>query len=259
MNTSGVVAATWAKSWMTGARIYPDADRLAQAAAEHVVTLAGQAIARQGRFSVALSGGSTPRPLYARLATEDFAPQTDWSNVHVFWGDERCVPPEHPDSNYGMARQSLLDHVPIPAHNVHRIHGELEPAEAALEYERVLRTFFASSTQESGTTFDLVLLGLGTDGHTASLFPRTDPLHEQKRWVAAHYADAVGVWRVTLTPPAINAAANVTFLVSGADKAQTLQQMLGGPYEPDLLPAQIIKPSSGCLLWLLDAAAAALL
>jgi 6-phosphogluconolactonase len=158
-----------------------------------------------------------------------------------------------------MARQILLDHLPIPAHNVHPIRGELEPGQTALQYERILRTFFASSTQESGTTFDLVLLGLGTDGHTASLFPRTDPLHEQKRWVAAHYTDAVGVWRVTLTPPAINAATHVTFLVSGTDKAQTLQHVLAGPYQPDLLPAQIIRPLSSRLLWLLDAAAGALL
>lgn len=244
---------------MTAVETYPDAESLAQAGAEHFVTLAQAAIAARGCFAVALSGGSTPRGLYARLATEELAAQVDWSCVYVFWGDERCVPPDHHDSNYLMARQTLLDHLPVPPENVHRIRGELEPEEAAAEYERTLRTFFFLPSEKPIPRFDLVLLGMGDDGHTASLFPGSAALHERRRWVATQYVGKLQVWRVTLTPIIINAAAHVTFLVSGAGKAERLHQVLTGPYQPDLLPAQIIKPDGGRLLWLVDAAAAALL
>jgi len=240
-------------------RLYPDTESLARAAAEHFVSLAGQAVASEGRFTVALSGGSTPRPTYAQLATSELSAQVDWPGVHVFWGDERCVPPDHLDSNYNMARQTLLDHVPIPAQNIHRIRGELEPEEAAVEYELALREFFSPAPENPAATFDLVLLGMGADGHTASLFPSAALLEEQTRWVVAHYVDKARAWRVTLTPTAINAATQVTFIVSGAGKAETMRRVLGGPHQPDLLPAQIIRPAMGCLLWLVDAAAAALI
>lgn len=240
---------------MESIRTSSNADSLARAAVEHIVTLATETIATREQFSVALSGGSTPRTTYALLATEEFAGLVDWSRIHVFWGDERCVPPDHPDSNYRMAREILLDHVPIPAGNVHRIRGEINPKEAAADYERTLRSFFAQQRQ----SFDLFLLGLGGDGHTASLFPGTAALREQERWVVSYYANKVGAWRVTLTPVAINAAAHVTFIVSGAGKAERLRQVLSGPHQPDALPAQIVRPDGNRLLWLVDEAAGALL
>jgi 6-phosphogluconolactonase len=248
---------------MVEIRTYPDAASLAWAAAEHFVTLAVEAIAARGQFAVALSGGSTPRATYALLASDEFAARVDWSRVHVFWGDERCVPPDHPDSNYQMAREALLDHVPLPARNVHRIRGEINPKEAAADYEHMLRSFFARNPRgkvarddEPIPRFDLVLLGMGEDGHTASLFPATAALHEQTRWVVAYYVDKLSAWRVTLTPVAINAAAHVTFVVFGAAKAERLREVLAKPYQPDALPAQIVRPANGHLLWLADAGAA---
>jgi 6-phosphogluconolactonase len=246
--------------------ICPDATSLARAAADYFVTLASEAIATQGRFAVALAGGSTPKVTYALLATDAISERVDWSHVHIFWGDERCVPPDHPDSNYRMAREAWLDHVPLPAGNVHRMRGELEPGQAASEYEETLRVFFSLSSEE-GTgndtlpvaRFDLVLLGMGDDAHTASLFPGTAAIDEQTRWVMAHLVEKLHTWRITLTPAAINAAANVIFVVSGSGKAGRLQRVLTGPYQPDVLPAQIVKPDNGRLRWLVDSAAAALL
>lgn len=240
--------------------VYRDAERLARAAAEHFASLAAEAIAGQGRFAVALAGGSTPRATYRLLAGDEFASRVDWTRVHVFWGDERPVAPEHPDSNYRMAREALLDHVPLPAENVHRMRGELEPAQAAADYEQALRVFFASpaTDQEAKTTarFDLILLGMGDDGHTASLFPGTAAITEQTRWVIAHLVEKLDTWRITLTPAVINAAANVTFIVSGSIKAERLRQVLTGPYQPEVLPAQIVDPGRGRLRWLVDEAAA---
>ena len=236
-------------------RVYPDASHLAGAAAAHFVEHAAAAIETRGRFAVALSGGSTPRATYALLASPEFAGRIDWPRVHVFWGDERCVPPDHPDSNYSMARETLLDHVPIPVENVHRVRGEIDPARAADEYERTLRDFFA--TRPGETEFDLILLGMGGDGHTASLFPGTAAIHEDTRRVVAHFVGQLNAWRVTLTPIAINAAAQVTFLVAGAGKAQRLREVLTGPFQPGRLPSQIVHPTGGRLLWLLDAPAAA--
>jgi 6-phosphogluconolactonase len=155
---------------------------------------------------VALAGGSTPRAAYALLATEEFAARVDWSRVHVLWGDERCVPPDDPDSNYRMAREALLDKIPIPTENVHRIRGELPPDEAAAAYQAELEAVLGA-----GGRFDLVLLGMGVDGHTASLFPGTAALHEGERWVVAAFVDKLSAWRVTLTPVVLNAAAQVTF------------------------------------------------
>ena len=240
-------------------RIYPDTEHLAHAAAEHLVTVAVSSIDDHGSFSVALSGGSTPRPAYEQVATMELASQLDWSHIHVFWGDERCVAAHHPDSNYGMAREALLDHIPIPTRNVHRVLGELAPAEAASRYEETLRHFFSPEQEGEAVTFDLVLLGMGTDGHTASLFPRSELLAEKSRWVASDQVGETAGWRITLTPPAINAARQVTFLVSGRAKAKTVQQVLRGARQPRLLPAQIVRPKSGNLTWLLDSAAASLL
>jgi 6-phosphogluconolactonase len=240
---------------MSVIRISPDTPHLAQAAAEYVVEVAQSAIAGQKRFSIALSGGSTPRDLYRLLASSAFAKRLEWDNVHIFWGDERCVPPDHPDSNYSMAKETLLNPVKLPPTNVHRMKGEAQPAFAAVEYERVLKRFFG----EQEPNFDLVLLGMGDDGHTASLFPGTAAVHESKRWVVENYVAPKNMWRITLTPVAINAAAHVAFLIAGSGKARRLKQTLGGAYTPDELPAQLIRPRQGELMWFLDAAAAALL
>ena len=172
----------------------------------------------------------------------------------MFWGDERCVPPNHVDSCYRMAREKLLDHVPIPAENIHRMQGEIRPDEAAVRYEDTLRNFFGNDSLYP--RFDLILLGMGDDGHTASLFPGTNAVLEEKRWVIENYVPAKQMWRITLTKTAINAAANVSFLVSGSGKAQRLQQVIQGDYNQDLLPAQLIQPQNGTLTWFVDQDAA---
>jgi len=229
-----------------------------QAAAEKIVRLGAEAIEENEIFTVALSGGSTPRPLYVLLATGMFAKPFDWSRVHLFWGDERCVPPGDPRSNYRMVREALLDAVPIPPPNIHRIRGEEDPKVAAAAYERELRAFFGSNGADGPPRmgFDLVLLGLGDNGHTASLFPELPAATEQVRWVMAQFVEVVSMWRITLTPVVINAAKNVAFVVSGSEKAQRLRDVLEGPFQPELLPAQMIKPAHGRLLWLVDDAAA---
>ena len=194
---------------------------------------------------MALAGGSTPRSMYAQLAAAPFASMVEWSKVQVLWGDERCVPPDDKASNYRMAREALLDHVPVAAANVHRIRGEDDPNEAAAAYEREMQRM------------DLVLLGLGEDGHTASLFPGAVAAHDDPRRVIAVRAPVVPAWRVTLTPVVINAATEVAFLVAGAAKAGVVQRVLEGPRRPHKLPAQLIAPASGRVAWFLDAAAAA--
>ena len=237
--------------------IYADREGLIRTEAERIMTLARDAIDARGRFSLALSGGSTPSPLYALLATPPFASRIDWSRVHVFWGDERCVPPEHPESNYRMAREALLGSVPIPSGNVHRMAGEDEPDVAARAYEQTLRTYFGVPHGLPERSFDLVLLGMGDDGHTASLFPGTTPVIEQQRWVlASHVTTARDTWRITLTPVVLNAAAQVTFIVAGANKADRVWEVIEGPPRSPLLPAQLIHPSHGALQWMVDAEAA---
>jgi 6-phosphogluconolactonase len=229
-----------------------DAASLAQVAADEFIHLARASLRPGNRFAVALAGGSTPQRMYARLARAEL----DWEGVHFFWGDERCVSPDHSDSNYRMAQEALLSHIPIPALNIHRIHGEHPAEEAAREYEEQTRLFFGGKVAR----FDLFLLGLGADGHTASLFPGTPALRETAHWVVAVKHDVPPpplVDRVTLTIPVINASANVLFLVSGADKAERLVQVLHGPFQPELLPAQSVKPVNGAVRWLVDQAAAA--
>jgi 6-phosphogluconolactonase len=233
---------------------YDTIEQLVDAAAEQVVEVAGHALSERGNFSLVLSGGSTPRPLYERLAGTPYRSRIDWSRTHLFWGDERCVPPTHQDSNYLMAKTALIDHVSIPEKNIHRIQGELGAEAAAEGYEQALRSFFKTRRLPE---FDLVLLGMGDDGHTASLFPGTAPIHEEQRWVAGHFVGKLDAWRVTLTPPALNAAGRVIFLVAGGGKAARLHQVLEGPYQPDHLPSQVIQPEVGQMLWLVDRSAAA--
>lgn len=227
-----------------------------RAAAERIVSCASAAIAARGRFSWVLSGGNTPQRLYMLLATADYASRIDWARVHFFWGDERCVPPDHPDSNYRMARESLFDVVKPPAENVHRMHGERDPAEAADAYAAVLREFFGLPGGVA-PHFDLILLGMGDDGHTASLFPGSAALLEEERWVVANWVEKFGTWRLTFTLPVLNAARRVAFLVAGADKAERLAQVFSG--EPALapLPAQRVRPASGEAEWFVDTPAGA--
>lgn len=233
--------------------VFDDAEEVARAAALRVVELAGSSVEAEGRFSVALSGGSTPRRTYELLASDEFAGRIDWTRTHIFFGDERCVPPTHADSNYRMVDDALLSRVPVPARNVHRMTGEGDCVANARLYEEELQTFFAG---ESWPRFDLVLLGLGDDGHTASLFPLTDALEEQRAWVVANWVEKLGAYRLTLTAPVINHAAHIAFLVTGAGKAARVAEVRRGPRAPTRLPAQLIQPADGELEWYLDRAAA---
>jgi 6-phosphogluconolactonase len=227
-------------------QVFPDRAALAAAAAAHVIEVTAAAIDRFGICRVALSGGQTPEPVYRLLVSAHI----DWQRVHLFWTDERCVPSDHPDSNYGMARRALLDHVPVPPGNVHRIHGEDPPAQAAADYERQLRDHFAAPLPR----FDLILLGLGADGHTASLFPNATTLRELKRLVVPAQHPGTGQWRVTLTLPALNAAASVAVLVTGGDKAEAVRQTRSGT-DPSL-PLVQVHPLGAHISWFVDRAAA---
>jgi 6-phosphogluconolactonase len=233
-----------------------DLQDLAARAAELFVTLAARAIGTSGRFRVALSGGETPKTLFRLLATPEYAGRIDWDHVHLFWGDERHVPPDDEASNYRMTRETLLDKVPLPPGNVHRIQGELPAEEAAQRYEQDLRSSFGLGPGEL-PRFDLVLLGMGDDGHTASLFPGIALPDEPDRLVAAPWVPKFNAYRITLMPRVLNNAAIVAFLVSGAGKAAMLHNVIEGPRQPDNLPSQRIAPAHGSLLWLVDQAAAA--
>jgi len=229
-----------------------DPSELARAAARRIAGLAQAAVDERGCFAVALSGGSTPRQTYETLATPPYRNAIPWSAVHVFWSDERCVPPDHADSNYRLARLALLDRLPLPAENVHRIQGELPPEDAAQRYEAELRLL------GDPPVLDLALLGLGSDGHTASLFPGA-PRPRAGANAVAVYAEAHGSWRVTLTLEALNLARRVLFLVSGDAKARALAATLEGSRDPSRWPAQAVHGQTGEPEWLVDEAAASLL
>lgn len=239
---------------MNQIEVHEDTQALALAAAGLFIEAAAEAVEQRGEFRVALAGGSTPGEAYQRLAGADLLPMVGWRSVQLFWGDERCVPPDHPDSNFRMARDSLVDKVPIPHSNVHRIQGELEPKRAAKAYVEELRTVFGGRRRPR---FDLILLGMGTDGHTASLFPSSSALRENRRWVVAYHVSQLAGWRVSLTPPVLNAARKVAFLVAGSAKAARLKEVLRGERDPERLPAQMVQPKRGSVVWLVDRAAAA--
>lgn len=241
--------------------IVADTEELSRRAAQEFVSRAQAAVRERGFFTVALSGGSTPRHLYRLLADSEasFRARVPWEKCHFFFGDERHVAPDHPDSNYRMAREALFSRVSIPAENVHRIKTENPDArEAAKDYEQELSAFFRPARGQL-PRFDLVFLGMGPDGHTASLFPGTDVLREQTRLVAAPWVEKLSTYRVTLTPPVLNNAAQVIFLVAGSDKTEALRKVLQESYLPDLYPAQLIRPAAGQVLWLVEKAAASLL
>jgi 6-phosphogluconolactonase len=232
-----------------------DLAELSRRAAAEWARIAGDAVARSDRFAVALSGGNTPRSLYATLARAEFRNEIPWDHIHFFWGDERAVPADHPDSNYRMAREALLAKVPVPEENIHRVETERGAEEAAAAYEATLRAVF-SLAADARPRFDLILLGLGDEGHTASLFPGSAALGEQKRLVVATYVEKLKSDRITMTLPVLNHAANVYFLVSGASKAKVVKELLRSHAD---LPAAKVQPANGRLVWLVDREAAALL
>ncbi|MGB3633082.1 MAG: 6-phosphogluconolactonase [Rubrobacteraceae bacterium] len=234
--------------------VYENKKELAEAAARDFTQRANAAIEESGRFAVALAGGSTPEVTYALLSTEEYAGEVDWSNVHVFFGDERTVPPDDEDSNYRMADEALLSHVSVGS--VHRMKGELHPDEAAMEYEEELREFF--DTLGGSPEFDLIQLGIGDDGHTASLFPNTAALEVTDRWVAQNPVPKFETVRITLTLPVLNAAKAVSFLVAGEGKAEALKEVLGGDADPYDYPSKFVQPA-GDLTWMVDRAAAGML
>ena len=240
--------------------VEPDADALTQRTARHFVEVAETAVAARGRARIAISGGSAPKPVFEALADPSlpWRARMPWQNLEIFWVDERCVPPDDKASNYRMAREAMLDRVPLDPAQIHRMEGELEPEAAAACYESELRNCFRLEGAES-PRFDLIQLGLGTNGHTASLFPHSAALHEFGRLAVANLTDAEQPWRLTLTAPVINQGAQVFFLVSKGDKAEVLRDVLLGPRDPERLPSQLIRPVSGILTLLLDKAAAELL
>jgi 6-phosphogluconolactonase len=234
--------------------VFADPSAVAEAACQHLCNRASAAVQEHGRFTIALSGGSTPRALYALLARH---PELPWDHIELCFGDERAVPPDVPSSNARMAAETLTHHSFVPAGRVHRIRGELPAREAAAEYEQTLRSVFGSNV--SFPRFDLVLLGLGPDGHTASLFPHTPALREDRAWVVTNPGKNPPTERITLTYPVLNAAAELLFLVAGADKAWALSQVLAGGSSPEELadiPARGIRPLDGSVSFLVDRAAA---
>ncbi len=239
-------------------QVEPTSDALTILAARGVIFWGQKAIERRGVFHLVLSGGSTPKALYRLLATAPYAGQLTWERVHLWWGDERVVPSDHPDSNYKLAYEALIAAVPIPPANVHRVRTELGAAGAAAQYEAEIRSAFTLAPDSAIPCFDLILLGMGDDGHTASLFPATPALAERERLVVSQVVPGAHVpERITFTVPLINAADTVFFLVSGAGKADALRRVLLGAYRPEALPAQLIAPVRGKLFWMADAAAAA--
>ena len=238
-------------------RIAPTPAAVAQAAAEFFTSNVVAAVQARGLARVAISGGTTPKTMFAFLAdpTQPFVKQVPWDKLDLFWVDERCVPPDHPESNYRMTNEALLSKVPLPAEHIHRMEGELEPETAAARYESLLRSAFKLEGAQT-PTFDLILLGMGDDGHTASLFPHTEALHDMTHLVVANHVPQKDAWRITLTWPVINQGREVAFLIEGPGKAQVLHDVFLGPYAPETHPSQLIRPASSLLTLLLDDAAA---
>ncbi|HEX7698590.1 MAG TPA: 6-phosphogluconolactonase [Candidatus Acidoferrum sp.] len=241
-------------------RILADGAAIARRAAQEFVQAAADAVRTRGSFNVALAGGSTPKALYSLLVNDPaLRSQVPWNKMHLLFGDERHVPPDHPDSNFRMATETMISKAPVKPEQVTRIKGEYPDAgQAALEYEKALREYFKLKDGEY-PRFDLVLVGMGNEGHTLSLFPGTKALHADGRiavrnWVGKLYAE-----RITLTAPAASNAARVIFMVTGADKAPALKGVLEGPFEPEQLPAQLLQPKNGKLLWVVDTAAGSML
>lgn len=240
--------------------VEPDPVALARRAAQYFCEMVEEAAEAQGQARIAISGGSTPKAAFRLLSDpqQPFRSRMPWDRLQLYWVDERTVPPDDAESNFRMTRETMLDHVPMQPHQIHRMEGELEPEAAAARYESELRNSFRLEGAES-PRFDLISLGMGDDGHTASLFPHTEAIHEMSRLVTANQVPQKDTWRITLTWPVINHARSVFFLIAGAEKAERVREVFLGPRDPERLPSQLIWPSSGILTLFLDKAAAALL
>jgi 6-phosphogluconolactonase len=232
-------------------RVLADGEAVAQAGAEHVVGAAQEAIDLRGCFTIALAGGSTPKRLYELLAGEAYVKRVDWGKVEIYFGDERCVRPEDRESNFRMASEALLDHVGLEPKHIHRMRGEIEPEAAAMEYGQLLKARFGE-----GGGVDLALLGMGDDGHTASLFPGTTALEEGKHRCVANFVPKLNAWRITMTAPFLNRSGEVLVMVTGAGKAARVSEVLEGERDPKRLPMQMIEPGSGRVTWMMDTGAA---
>ena len=250
-------------------------DELSQQAAEWMVEYIHKTLQLQDRFTIALSGGSTPKKLHLLLASGQFKNKIDWQKLHLFWGDERYVPFNDDRNNAKMAFDTLLHHVPVPKSQIHIMRTDIDPGDSAKEYESILKEYFPeaasyklrAASEELGhnspltthtsksSTFDLVLLGLGDDAHTLSLFPGEAVVHEKDHWVRSVFVKEINMQRITLTAPVVNLSGRIAFLVSGQDKAEAVAHILSDHYNPDLYPAQVIKPVHGELFWFLDATA----
>src|SRR5579864_2563986 len=243
--------------------VFADPSALARQAAETLVQQARESIEARGQFILALSGGSTPKALFSLLASDPFRSQIDWQNIEFFWGDERSVPPDHPDSNFRMANEAMLSRVPVPPEHIHRIRAELPPEETAKMYAHEIASIVSrkapgdspGGAPENSPEFDCILLGLGPDGHTASLFPGSEALKATEATVVANWVEKFKTWRITMTAPLINRARRVMFLTAGDEKAAPLREVIEGERRPELYPAQLIEPE-GELIWLVDRAAA---
>ena len=237
-------------------RISPTPAAVAAAAAQLFADAIIKAVQSRGLARVAISGGTTPKAMFALLAGEPFIKQIPWDKLYLYWVDERCVPPDNAESNYRMTNEAMLSRVPLPATQIFRMEGELDPEVAAARYESTIRNAFRLEGAQT-PTFDLILLGMGDDGHTASLFPHTEGLNDLTHIVIANHVPQKDTWRITLTSPVLNQGREVAFLIEGAAKAQVLHEVFLGPFQPDTYPSQIIRPANGRLTLLLDSAAAA--
>ncbi len=248
--------------------IYKDSQELSYAVSDWITAQIADTLKKQDRFTIALSGGSTPKVLHKILAASPYKEKIDWTKLHVFWGDERAVPFEDDRNNAKMAYETLLDKVPVPASQIHVMRTDIPPEQSAVEYGEILYRYFPllidpakhaqlSADPSPPTSFDLVLLGMGDDGHTLSLFPGTEAVHEEKAWAIAYFLKAQDMYRITLTKTIVNKSARVAFLTTGSGKAHALKEVLKGAYNPDLYPSQEIKPTNGELHWFVDEAAAA--
>ena len=230
-----------------------DLEELSRRVAAWLIPYISETLKKQDRFTIALSGGNTPKKLYQLLSSENYKNSIDWSKLHIFWGDERYVPFTDNRNNAGMAFAALLNHVPVPREQIHIMRTDIEPEVSAIAYEKILFDYFTHKKH----SFDLVLLGMGDNAHTLSLFPGYDIIHEKEKWVKAFYLEEQQAYRISLTVPVVNKSARIAFLVSGGDKAASLYNVMYGEHEPELYPAQVIQPYSDELYWFVDAAAAA--
>jgi 6-phosphogluconolactonase len=233
--------------------VYKDAQELSDAVAKWIADKIAETLKKKDHFTIALSGGSTPQRLHKILAASPYKEQIDWSKLHIFWGDERAVPFEDSRNNAKMAYDTLLNFVPVPPSQIHVMRTDIAPEQSAIEYEKILHQYFDGENN----SFDLVLLGMGDDGHTLSLFPGTEVVHEANAWANAYFLKAQDMYRITLTKTIVNRSACIAFLTTGTGKAHALKEVLKGAYNPDLYPSQEIKPTAGELHWFVDEAAAA--